>query len=99
LIAKAELVVVKPKQKVTEEQACTRQKADGFKINGEIHVKPDRFKSWIPTKRQRNALKEQKIILTEREDTATVERKIGGIKGKPRYYAIDVRALRRLASE
>jgi hypothetical protein len=99
LIAKAELVVVKPKQKVTEEQACTRQKADGFKINGEIYVKPDRFKSWIPTKRQRNALKEQKIVLTEREDTATVERKIGGIKGKPRYYAIDVRALRRLASE
>ena len=38
-------------------------------------------------------LKEQKVILTEREDTATVERKIGGIKGKPRYYAIDVRAL------
>ena len=30
---------------------------------------------------------------------ATVERKIGGIKGKLRYYAIDVRALRRLASE
>ena len=98
-IAEAELVVVKPKQKVTEEQACARQKADGFKINGEIYVKPDRFKRWIPTQLERNALKEQKIILTEREDTATVERKIGGIKGKPRYYAIDVRALRRLASE
>ena len=98
-IAEAELVVVKPKQKVTEEQACARQKADGFKINGEIYVKPDRFKRWIPTQPERNALKEQKVILTEREDTATVERKIGGIKGKPRYYAIDVRALRRLASE
>ena len=44
-------------------------------------------------------LKEQKIILTDREDTATVERKIGGIEGKPGYYAIDYRALRRLASE
>ena len=99
LIAKAELVVVKPKQKVTEEQACTRQKADVFKINGKIYVKPDRFKRWIPTQRERNALKEQKVILIERDDTATVERKIGGIKGKPRYYAIDVRALRRLASE
>ena len=99
LIAKAEMVGVKPKQKVTEEQACSRQKADGFKINGEIYVKPDRFKRWIPTQRERNAFKEQKMILTEREDTATVERKIGGIKGKPRYYAIDVRALRRLASE
>jgi hypothetical protein len=39
------------------------------------------------------------VILTERDDTATVERKIGGIKGKPRYYAIDARALHRLASE
>ena len=98
-IAEAELVTVKPKQKVTEAQACARQKADGFKINGEIYVKPDRFKRWIPTHSERTALKEQKVILTEREDTATVERKIGGIKGKPRYYAIDVRALHRLASE
>ena len=47
-IAEAELVTVKPKQKVTEEQARARQKADGFKINGEIYVKPDRFKRWIP---------------------------------------------------
>ena len=98
-IAEAELVVVKPKQKVTEEQARARQKADGFKIDGEIYVKPERFKRWIPTQPERTVLKEQKVILTEREDTATVERKIGGIKGKPRYYAIDVRALHRLASE
>ena len=92
-------MVVKPKQRVTEEQAHARQKADGFKIDGEIYVKPDCFKRWIPTQPERNALKEQKVILTERDDTATVERKIGGIKGKPRYYAIDVHALRRLAPE
>jgi hypothetical protein len=98
LIAKAELVVVKPKQKVTVGQAQARLKADGFKINGEVYVKPDRFKRWIPSKPERNMLKEQKVILSERKDTATVERKIGGIKGKPRYYAIDVRALQRLAS-
>ncbi len=98
-IAEAELLVVKPKQKVTDEQARARRKADGFKINGEIYVKPDRFKLWIPTQPERAALKEQKVILTERKDTATVERKIGGIKGKPRYYAIDVRALRRLAPD
>jgi hypothetical protein len=93
------LVVVKPKQKVSEEQARARQKADGFKIKGEIYVKPDRFKRWIPTQPDRIALKQQNVILTERDDTATIERKIGGIKGKPRYYAIDVRALHRLASE
>jgi hypothetical protein len=98
-LACAKLVPVKPKQKVTKKQARARQKADGFKINGEIYVKPDRFKRWIPTQPDRNALKEQKVIVTEREDTATVERKIGGIEGKPRYYAIDVRALRRLAAE
>ena len=98
-IAEAELVTVKPKQKVTEAQARARQKADGFKINGEIYVKPDRFKRWVQTHSERAALKEQKVILTERDDTATVERKIGGIKGKPRYYAVDIRALRRLASE
>jgi uncharacterized protein (DUF927 family) len=98
-LACAKLVPVKPKKKVTKKQACARQKADGFKIKGEIYVKPDRFKRWIPTQPERNALKEQKVIVTEREDTATVERKIGGIKGKPRYYAIDVRALRRLVAE
>ena len=98
-LAEAELEVVKPKQKVTDEQVRARQKADGFKIDGEIYVKPERFKRWIPTQPDRTALKEQKVILTEREDTATIEKKIGGIKGKPRYYAIDVRALHRLASE
>jgi hypothetical protein len=98
-LAHASLVPIKPKKKVTKKQARTRQKADGFKINGEIYVKPDQFRRWIPTQPERNALREQKVILTEREDTATIERKIGGIKGKPRYYAIDVRALHRLAAE
>ena len=93
------MVIVRPKQKVTEEQARARQKADGFKINGEIYVKPTLQAFGIPTQPERVALKEQKVILTERKDTATIERKIGGIKGKPRYYAIDVRALRRLAPE
>jgi uncharacterized protein (DUF927 family) len=97
-LARAQIVPVTPKQKVTKEQARARRKADGFKINGQIYVKPDRFKRWIPTQPGRNALKEQKIIVTDRKDTATVEKKIGGIKGKPRYYAIDVRTLRRLAS-
>ena len=96
---RAKLVSVKPKQKVTKKQARTRQKADGFKINGAIYIKPNRFKSWIPNQSERNALKEKKVIRTERNDTATVERKIGGIKGKPRYYAIDVRAMRRLVAD
>ena len=97
-LVRAQIVPVTPKQKVTTEQAQARRKADGFKINGQIYLKPDRFKRWIPTQPGRNALKEQKIISTERKDTATVEKKIAGIEGKPRYYAIDVRTLHRLAS-
>ena len=76
----------------------TNRPSKKLPINGEVYVKPDRFKRWVPTQPERNVLQEQKVILIEREDTATVERKIGGIKGKPRYYAIDVRALDRLAS-
>jgi hypothetical protein len=98
-LARAQIVRVRPRQKVTKKQACARQNADGFKIDGKIYVKPDRFKRWISTQPERNVLKEHKIIITERTDTATVEKKIGGIKGKPRYYAINVRTLRRLASQ
>jgi hypothetical protein len=89
---------VTPRQRLTADQARDRQNADGFKINGEIYVKPDRFKSWFPVRRERDALKAGRIILTERRDTPTVEKKIGGIEGKRRYYAIDVRFLHRLAS-
>ena len=76
--------------KSEQKAGAVRQKADGFKINGEIYVKPDQFKRWIPAQYDRNALKEQKMIVTGRKDTATVEKKIGGIKGKPRYYAIEL---------
>jgi hypothetical protein len=97
-LATAQILRVKPKLKVTKKQACARQKADGFKINGEIYIKPDPFKRWIPSQPERNALKEHKVIITDRKDTATIEKKVGGIQGKPRYYAIDTRALDRLAS-
>jgi Domain of unknown function (DUF927) len=92
------ILPVTPKQKVTAEQARARREADGFQINGEIYVKPDRFKGWVPVQSERDALKAQMIIITDRKDTSTVEKKIGGIKGKPRYYAIDARSLHRLAS-
>jgi putative DNA primase/helicase len=97
-LARARILPVKLKRKVTKRQARARRKADGFKINGNIYVKPVRFKQWIPTQLERDALKGHKIIVTERTDTATIEKKIGGIHGKPRYYLIDVRALRLLTS-
>ena len=98
-LAHARILPVKPRQKVAKRQARARQKADGFKINDKIYLKPDPFKRWIPTQPERNALKEHKIIITERTDTPTVEKKIGGIKGKPRYYVIDIRALDQRASK
>ena len=98
-LTRAKLVSVRPKQKVTNRQAYARQKADGFKISGRVLVKPDRFKRWFPAQAERNALKSLRVIIAERKDTATVEKKIGGIMGKPRYYAIDVRTLDRLASQ
>jgi hypothetical protein len=96
-LAHAQILRVKRRQKVTKKQVRARQKADGFKIDGDMYIKPDRFKRWVPSQPQRNALKEHKVIITDRDDTATVEKKVGGIQGKPRYYAIDFRALDRLA--
>jgi len=32
-----------------------RQKADGFKIHGEIYITPDRIKRWVPTHPERAA--------------------------------------------
>ena len=97
-LSRAQILRVQRRQKVSKEQVRARQKADGFKIESETYIKPDRFMHWIPSQPERNALKEHKVIITDREDTATVEKKIGGIQGKPRYYAIDFRALDRLAS-
>ena len=97
-LSRAQILRVQRRQKVSKEQVRARQKADGFKIESETYIKPDRLKHWIPSQPERNALKEHKVIITDREDTATVEKKIGGIQGKPRYYAIDFRALDRLAS-
>jgi hypothetical protein len=96
-LARGTILPITPKQRVTTEQARARRKADGFQINGQIYVKPDRFKGWIPIRSERDALKARRIIVAERWDTPTVDKKIGGIEGKPRYYAIDVRALNRLA--
>ena len=71
---------VQRRQKVIERTGRARQKADGFKIKGETYIKPNRFKRWIPSQPERNALKEHKVIITDRKDTATVEKKIGGIQ-------------------
>jgi hypothetical protein len=67
--------------------------ADGFIIDGVTYVKQDRLKAWFPQKSDRMLLRQAKAFNTKRPDTPTVDKKIAGIKGKLRYYAIQAKAL------
>ena len=91
-----ELLPIELRSKASEEEAIARQKADGFMINGVPHLKHDRLEKWIPDKTNRSPLRRAGIFRTQRPDTPTVGRKISGIKGKPRYYVIDIEVLERL---
>jgi hypothetical protein len=73
----------------------SRQQADGFIIDGVTYVKQDRLKAWFPEKSDRMALRQAGIFDTKRPDTSTVDKKIAGIEGKPRYYAIKANDLER----
>jgi len=91
-----ELRPVELRKKASQTEANVRQKADGFIIDGVPHVKHDRLQTWFPNKSDRSILRKAGIFHTNRHDTSTVDRKISGIEGKPRYYAIDVEVLNRL---
>ena len=83
--------------KVTDAEVALRQKADGFIIDGVTYIKQDRLKAWVPDKSSRMALRQTGIFQSTRSDTSTVSKKITGIAGKPRYYAINASALERSA--
>jgi hypothetical protein len=87
---RCELRPIQQRKKVSDDEAAARQKADGFIIDGVPYVKNDRFEEWFPSSHDRSTLREAGIFRTQRQDTPTIDRKISGIKGKPRYYAIDV---------
>jgi hypothetical protein len=95
----ADLRDVVLKKTITTEQARFRVKADGFKIGGEIYLKPDRLRAWVPRRTDRALLKENGVFRTRRNDAATVEQVVAGITGKPRYYVINDCALRRLSQK
>lgn len=80
------LVKVKKGKPCSKEEAIRRQEADGFRIGRRIFVKPQ---SWKPTDAAKKLLIKHKILETQRSDVATVDRKIIGVPGKPRYYVID----------
>ena len=95
-LGQCKLCAITPRTKVSDEEVASRQQADGFIINGVTYVKQDRLKAWFPEKSDRTALRQAGIFQTKRSDTPTVEKKIAGIAGKPRYYAIKASALERV---
>jgi hypothetical protein len=85
------LIEVKKGAKATADDARQREQADGFRVEREIYVKPQRWNGI--TASNKAMLVEHKILRTERGDTTTMARKISGVKGKPRYIVIDIAAL------
>jgi hypothetical protein len=95
-LEKADLRKVVLRTQITPQQARRRVKADGFRINGAIYVKPDRLRRWVPSHRDRVVLKDCGVFRTRRDDAATIEQVIAGVPGKPRYYVLDGGKLERL---
>jgi Domain of unknown function (DUF927) len=95
-LEKADLRKVVLRKQITSEQARRRVKADGFRINGDIYVKPDRLRRWVPSRRDRVVLKHTGVVRTRRDDAATIEQVIAGVPGKRRYYVLDSQKLERL---
>jgi hypothetical protein len=89
------LVSVTKGKPCTEEQAIRRQKADALRIGNEILIRP---KSWKPSIALKELLIKHHILKTQRKDVATLDRKIMGIPGKPRYYVIDEETLAKAAA-
>jgi Domain of unknown function (DUF927) len=96
-LAQCKLCPVKPRKKVSEQEVEQRRDADGFIIDGATYLKQDRVKAWFPDKSSRTALRRTGVFHATRPDTSTVSKKITGIAGKPRYYAINASALERSA--
>ncbi len=76
-----------------------RRNAECLTINGKSYIKSKVLKTWFPKMDDRAAMKSAGLFsLGSRNDTPTIEKKIDGIEGKPRYYLIDDAALKRLSA-
>jgi len=76
-----------------------RRDAECLIINGESYIKSKVLKTWFPKKDDRAAMKSAGLFsLSSRNDTPTIEKKIVGIEGKPRYHLIDDAVLKRLSA-
>jgi hypothetical protein len=85
-LSRLTLIRVKKGGACSEKETIRRREADGFLIGRQIFVKPKSLKIPAPDKL---LLIKHKILETQRNDVATVDRKIMGVPGKPRYYIIN----------
>ena len=86
-----------PHESVRRRGGVTFSGPTGFIINGVTYVKQDRLKAWFPEGSDRTLLRQAGMFHMKRRDTSTVDKKIAGIEGKPRYYAIKANALDRFS--
>ena len=76
-----------------------RRRAECLIIQSKLYIKSKVMKAWFPEAKKRAAMKKASLFSsTNRKDTPTVEKKVIGINGKPRYYQIDRVALKRLCA-
>ena len=95
-LARLNLVKVVKRKRLGPGETELRDQADGFDFGTEIYVKPTRWKAIGDENRK--ALIRLGVLKTERKDTATVARKLNGMKKKQRYHVIDMAVLRSLLS-
>jgi hypothetical protein len=80
------LISVRKGERCSKEEVIRRESADGFRIERKIFIKPQ---SWKPSDTAKELLIEHQILQTQRNDAATIDRKVMGVPGKRRYYIID----------
>jgi len=101
-LTKANIEVVRQGARATTSECERLQKADGFLIDGKVYLKNDRFRRWFVDGPSRSVLiaylKQTTALCWNRADTPTIEKKISGISGKLRYYAIKMDLLNGLPS-
>ena len=56
-LERAVLAEVVLRESATPDQVRDRANADGFRIKGDIYLKPDRLRAWLPSKTDRALLK------------------------------------------
>ena len=84
------IIAVRKRESCSEDEFTRRENADGFRIEREILMKPQ---SWKPSEVAKKLLIAHQILQTQRNDAATITRKVMGVSGKRRYYIIDQQKL------